>query len=240
MIADIAIHNPKGKNQNHKSENENPHAHIMLTMRPFNEDGTWGDKQRKVYILDDNGEKIYDPKKRQYKCGKVQTTDWNERNKAEEWRASWADICNEYFEKANRPERIDHRSFARQGITDKLPTIHLGVAAHQMEQRGILTERGNINRQIEISNRKLRLIEEQIHELQGWLEEENALMASEEITRAKPISMPQSMPQVQSRPEQQAKPQTTMQQSKKSQPQKLHPLSTPAQSEKLQQPISLP
>ena len=43
-----------------------------------------------------------------------------------------------------------------------------------MEQRGIMTERGNINRAIEISNRKLRKIGEQINELQGWLAEEMA------------------------------------------------------------------
>ena len=79
MYADVAIHD---------NGNGNPHAHIMLTMRPLNKDGTWGDKQRKKYILDDNGEKVYDPKKRQYKCDKVQTTDWNERHKAEEWRAA--------------------------------------------------------------------------------------------------------------------------------------------------------
>ena len=77
MIADINFHN---------MDSHNPHVHIMLTMRPFNEDGTWGDKQRKVYHLDENGDKIYDPKKRTYKCSKEQTTDWNERHKAEEWR----------------------------------------------------------------------------------------------------------------------------------------------------------
>lgn len=49
MIADICFHNKK---------DGNPHAHIMLTVRPFNEDGSWGSKQKKVYILDENGEKI--------------------------------------------------------------------------------------------------------------------------------------------------------------------------------------
>lgn len=55
MIADICFHD-KGDG--------NPHAHIMLTVRPFNEDRSWGSKQKKVYILDENGEKIYDKKKR--------------------------------------------------------------------------------------------------------------------------------------------------------------------------------
>ena len=102
MCADIAIHD-KGDG--------NPHAHIMLTMRPFNEDKTWGDKQKKEYILDKNGNKIYDKNKRQYKCKSVQTTDWNEQTKAGEWRGAWAEIVNLYLEKANQTERIDHRSY---------------------------------------------------------------------------------------------------------------------------------
>jgi len=190
MCADISIHDPKGNTSN-------PHAHIMLTMRPLNEDKTWGDKQKKVYHLDDNGEKIYDKKKRQYKCNKMQTTDWNEQHKAEEWRASWADMCNAALENFNRPERIDHRSYARQGI-DQIPTIHLGVAAHQMEQRGIMTERGNINRAIEISNRKLRKIEEQINELQGWLAEEMVKLKEQSTLPTQPQTIPPQFARTQS------------------------------------------
>jgi len=160
MCADIAIHDKK---------DGNPHAHIMLTMRPFNEDKTWGDKQKKVYNLDKDGNKIYDPKKRQYKCSKAQTTDWNEQTKAEEWRAAWADTANRYLEQTGHAERVDHRSFERQGV-DQIPTIHLGVAAHQMEQRGIETERGNINRAIKFANQKLRNLGARIAEIKGELE----------------------------------------------------------------------
>ena len=104
MCADIAIHDTR---------EGNPHAHIMLTMRPFNEDRTWGDKQKKVYHLDEQGNKIYDPVKRQYACNKVQTTDWNEHCRAEEWRAGWSETANRYLEKLNHTERIDHRSYAQ-------------------------------------------------------------------------------------------------------------------------------
>jgi hypothetical protein len=55
MCADVCLHDTGGGN---------PHAHIMLTMRPFDERGTWGAKQKKEYILDKDGNKIYDPKKR--------------------------------------------------------------------------------------------------------------------------------------------------------------------------------
>ena len=164
MCADIAIHD-EGKG--------NPHAHILLTMRPFNEDKTWGDKQKKVYILDKNGEKIYDKKTRQYKCNKEQTTDWNEQTKAEEWRAAWTEHVNGILENNGHAERIDHRSYERQGV-EQIPTVHLGVAAHQMEKRGIRTERGDINRQIEVSNQSLRQLKARIVKLQTWVKEESA------------------------------------------------------------------
>ena len=79
----------------------------MLTMRPFDEGGEWGAKQKKEYILDRDGNKIYDPKKRQYKCKSIPTTDWNEQTKAEEWRAAWAELCNQALEQNGHAERVD-------------------------------------------------------------------------------------------------------------------------------------
>ena len=49
MRADIAIHDKK---------DGNPHAYIMLTMRPLNKNGEWGAKSKKEYITDKNGERI--------------------------------------------------------------------------------------------------------------------------------------------------------------------------------------
>lgn len=155
MIADICFHD-KGDG--------NPHAHIMLTVRPFNEDRSWGSKQKKEYILDENGEKIYDKKKRQYKCKSVPTTDWNDRKNAEKWRKSWADMCNKYLEKSGYDERIDHRSYERQGL-EILPTKHLGTAASQMEKRNIKTDRGETNRHIKMVNKMIRFCNEEILKL---------------------------------------------------------------------------
>ena len=47
MCADLCIHDTDG---------HNPHAHIMLTVRPLNKDGTWQRKTEKEYLCVRNGE----------------------------------------------------------------------------------------------------------------------------------------------------------------------------------------
>ena len=158
MCADIALHD---------KNDENPHAHILLTMRPLNEDKTWGAKSRKEYILDENGEKVK-LKNGNYKTRKINTVDWNEQDKAEHWRKAWADITNKYLEENNIQDKVDHRSYQRQGI-EQIPTIHLGVSASQMEKKGIATDRGNINREIRKQNRLLQEIKLRIKALMRWI-----------------------------------------------------------------------
>ena len=51
MCCDFAIHDPD-------PPGHNPHCHIMLTMRAIDENGRWIPKSRKVYDLDENGERI--------------------------------------------------------------------------------------------------------------------------------------------------------------------------------------
>ena len=158
MCADVCIHD---KNDG------NPHAHVMLTMRPFNEDGTWAAKSKKEYILDDNGERIT-LNSGAFKTRKICTVDWNERDRTEKWRAAWADTVNQYLGQNNIAERVDHRSYERQGI-EQIPTVHMGVAASQMEKRGIKTERGNLNREIADMNRELRQTKARIKKVKTWL-----------------------------------------------------------------------
>lgn len=158
MCADIALHDKNGGN---------PHAHILLAMRPFNEDTTWGAKSKKEYILDEKGEKVK-LKNGNYKTRKINTVDWNEQDKAEQWRKAWADITNKYLEENNIQEKVDHRSFQRQGIK-QIPTIHLGVSASQMEKKGITTDRGNINRKIKHQNKILKEISRRIKALLNWI-----------------------------------------------------------------------
>ena len=161
MCADFAIHD-KGTG--------NPHAHIMLTIRPIKENGKWGAKCRKVYDLDSQGQRIPDGKGG-WKNHREDTTDWNNRENAEKWRAAWAAYANRVLEAAGRTERIDHRSYERQGV-EKIPTIHMGIAASQMERRGIQTEKGNLNRQIAADNKLLKEIKARITRIYNWTKEQ--------------------------------------------------------------------
>ena len=161
MCADFAIHD-KGDG--------NPHAHIMLTMRPLKANGEWGAKCRKEYDLDEHDQRIRLPSGA-FKSYRVNTTDWNEQTKAEAWRAAWAGYANRALEQKGLPERIDHRSYSRQGL-QQIPTVHMGVATTQMERRGLITEKGSINREIAAQNKLLKEIKARITRLYNWSKEQ--------------------------------------------------------------------
>ena len=158
MCADFCIHDKGGGN---------PHCHIMLTMRPLDERGVWAAKSKKEYDLDESGERIRLPSGR-YKTHKVDLTGWDDKGNALLWRKAWADISNEFLERVGSAERIDHRSNAERGI-DEIPTVHMGVAACQMEKKGIATEKGELNRNIQKANRLIREIRAQIGKLKEWI-----------------------------------------------------------------------
>lgn len=147
MCVDAAIHLKVG----------NPHAHLVCTTRKIKADGTWDQKEKKVYALDESGNKIpvIDPETGEQKIGArgrriwkrvtVAANDLNAKENVEKWRKMWSEHCNAYLE----PEQqIDHRSYERQGKKDMIPTIHEGYAAREMEKRGQLAERCEMNRDI--------------------------------------------------------------------------------------------
>ena len=151
----------------HDTDKGNPHCHIMLTMRPLDERGAWTAKSKKEYDLDENGERIRLPSGR-YKTHKVDLTGWNDKDNTLLWRKAWADFTNDFLERSGSPERIDHRSNAERGI-DEIPTVHMGVAACQMEKKGIATEKGELNRSIQKTNRLIWEIRAQIGKLKEWI-----------------------------------------------------------------------
>lgn len=158
MCADFALHD---KNDG------NPHAHIMLTMRPLQESGEWGAKSKKEYVLDGAGQRIK-LKNGNYKTYKMDTTEWNKQENAEIWRKAWADTANQYLEENKIKERIDHRSYKRQK-TAQIPAMHMGVAVNQMKKRGIMTECERYNRQIREQNQLLEKIGTRTGRLVSWL-----------------------------------------------------------------------
>lgn len=170
MCADIAIHD---------KETGNPHAHIMLTMRPLEQSGEWGAKSKKEYILDKNGQRIK-LKNGSFKSRKIDTVDWNNKEKAEVWREAWADCVNRSLAEQGIQEKVDHRSYERQGI-EQIPSVHMGVSATQMERRGIVTEKGNKNRLIKEQNRLLKEVKRRIAELRKWVKEKSAQKENQSI-----------------------------------------------------------
>lgn len=226
MCADFSIHAghshraDKGFNSDGNITKENPHVHIMLTVRPIDQDGKWESKSEKIYLCkntqgDEQGftptelKNVSDEWEKQYKYkspkGKVvyltaseaqnnqkykdyervskdpkslkggrentKLAEWNSQNALESWRENWANTVNRELEKKNLPQRVDHRSYEAQGI-EKQPQIHLGVQSSQMENKGIQTDRGDINREIKQNNKKI----EEINTEQRWLQQEMNLI----------------------------------------------------------------
>ena len=199
MCADICIHDTDG---------HNPHAHIMLTVRPLDENGKWQSKTEKEYLCIKNGEergftsaefktaqadgwekqyqyivgkkKVYMPpsqakqhgyeraskypKSTRYGRQKPIAERWNSEEQLRIWRKNWADVNNLYLERKNIDSRIDHRSHKDRGI-DEQPTIHEGVTARIIEQKGGTSERCEINRQIKADNKLLRELKKQYEKL---------------------------------------------------------------------------
>ena len=199
MCADFAIHDTDG---------HNPHAHILLTVRPLNENGTWQYKTEKEYLCIKDGKekgftaaefkeaqkegwekqyryqagkkKIYltpsaalekgyervdkHPKSTRYGRQNPVSEKWNSEGQICLWRENLAEAVNKMLAQNQIHASIDHRSFANQGITEQ-PTIHEGYIAQNMEKKGMISDRCEINRQIRADNKMLRELKAQVAKL---------------------------------------------------------------------------
>ena len=163
MCADFALHD-KGDG--------NPHVHILLTMRAINEDGTWAEKGRLVYNMDENGNRIPANQKGRWKNHKERTVDCDNRGNAEFWRAAAAGAINEALKEAGFTQGfVDHRSYARQSI-QKIPMIHEGPEVRALENRGIRTEIGDINRGIREKNKQIDQLQARLTRLNAYAQHE--------------------------------------------------------------------
>lgn len=95
MVADVAFH------RGHKGGEDQPHGHVMLTLREVTPDG-FGQKNRT----------------------------WNDRQLLNDWREHWADHCNRGLARQGYDLRIDHRTLEAQGINLE-PQSKIGPKAAQ-------------------------------------------------------------------------------------------------------------
>ncbi|MGM9550353.1 MAG: MobQ family relaxase [Faecousia sp.] len=165
MIVDYAVHSSDKED----GGISNPHFHVMCPIRPIEPNGKWGNKQRREYVLDEDGNCIPDGTG-DYVFNAVPTTDWGSSETLEYWRKAWAELCNVKFSEKELPCRIDHRSYERQGM-DLLPTVHEGPTVRAMERKGISTEKGEFNRWVKATNAAIRDIRRKIAALVEWLKE---------------------------------------------------------------------
>lgn len=94
--------------------------------------------------------------------------DWNDRKYYEVWRSAWAEIQNQFLQSNGRSERVDLRSYERQGV-DQVPMIHTGSSVAVLEKKGVVTNIGNLNRDIRQHNRILARIRSVISTLKNWI-----------------------------------------------------------------------
>ena len=156
--ATYAIHYDKDGN--------NPHAHILIPNRQIARDGSWNAKRKMTYALDEKGNRVplIDPKTGQQKVDSRGRKAWkrinavanplDDRQTLKQLRASWAEVCNERLQPA---DHIDARSYADQG-KEQIPTVHEGYAARAMAERGKVSERVELNKQIREANAELMRI----------------------------------------------------------------------------------
>ena len=156
MIADICIHD-LGK--------ENPHAHIMLTMRKADKNGLKNEKKS--------------------------AREWNKKELLYQQRAAWSQHVNQALEQAKVNARVDHRSWKDRGI-EREPKIHLGWYASNLEKQGIQSELGDINRDIDTYNALLtqkKKVEQELHQVRRTAQAETV---AREATKQQAPQKPQS------------------------------------------------
>lgn len=155
MVADVAIHN---------DDNNNPHAHILLTVRPFNKDGSWGNKRKDEYVYDENGEHELTKSGRK-KRRSIHAFDFN-KSYLVDIRKKYAETLNEYSKRNNINKEYSSESFENQGRKE-LPLKRLTREEYYIENKEKqrcekenieykpVTFYGKINKEIEDYNRGL-------------------------------------------------------------------------------------
>jgi hypothetical protein len=143
VAADLCWHQPSSK-----GDDRNHHLHILCTTRRF-ENGDWA--KTKDRTLDDLYGKGAD--------------------EVISLRQGIADTLNNIAARAGLYVYVEHLSFEKRGI-DKEATQHVGASATEMERRGVKTDIGNKNREIEGRNKESQKLHEERKALNAEIEQE--------------------------------------------------------------------
>lgn len=131
MIADLTIHCPRASDGQ-----EQPHAHVMLTMRHLTEEG-FGLKSRHDWVPDPEGRTHPDGRPVMIASN---ARSWNLASSYEECRASFERLANDALQRAGSTARISRLSYLERGLS-KLSEPYLGVALHMKALHGVMAER---------------------------------------------------------------------------------------------------
>lgn len=120
VAVDVSVHTPdkEGDQRNH-------HAHILTTTRVVSR----GDDGR-VIMGDKASLELSDSKRRKMGLDRAGA-------EIKAVRQVWREMANGALERAGETARIDERSLADQGITDRQPAVHLGPNVVAMERKGL-------------------------------------------------------------------------------------------------------
>jgi ATP-dependent exoDNAse (exonuclease V) alpha subunit len=142
MVADFAIHRPDASDGD-----EQPHAHVLLTMRPL--DPTTGTgfartKERDWNEREDIAQAVAEARKRYNDTGlekdKFKLEAIEAQRNVNVWRADWAAYANHSLAAVGSPARIDHRTLEAQGIF-RTPQPYIGLARHVEKAYAYLKDR---------------------------------------------------------------------------------------------------
>jgi MobA/MobL family protein len=146
----LAIHSGHDRD----GHEHNPHAHLMISERK--NDGVARSREQCFRRLNSaHPERGGAPKSRTF-----HGREWTEHA-----RERWAELTNATLERCGRQERVDHRSYERQGI-DREPGEHFGPGAAHEVARGQSHDRLEAAATMAEDQEALRAIEDEIARLE--------------------------------------------------------------------------
>lgn len=166
MIADWSIH----------MKEDNPHCHLMLTVKPLGQDGETFIGQKtstfkldqngnRIPRLDENGNQLTDKKgRKKWVRTNVTTKNWDSHKNGEKWKQAWADLLEE-------ETGIQIKFGVEEGYESER---HEGRAARQIEEQGGHSDVCEYNRQVRRHNRAVKAqkeLERKEKQLQDQLEQ---------------------------------------------------------------------